>query len=152
MGRNEGKNLPRRKFLKYGVGSLGGVLGISYLGVIGRFLAPPVAGSEPITEVGKVSDFSPQTPKLVSYKGGGVEQGVYVINLEDEGWLALDFHCTHLQCAVNWLDATKSFVCPCHGGIYDIRGNVKGGPPPRSLHKRVIQIQRDSVMVGGRLD
>lgn len=152
MTENENKTLPRRKFLKYGLGSLGGVLGISYLGTIGRFLAPPVAGSDPLMQVGSTSDFAPQSPKLVAYKGGGVEQGVYVINMGDGSWLALDFHCTHLQCAVNWLDATKSFACPCHGGIYDIRGNVKGGPPPRSLHKRVIQIQGDSVMIGGRLD
>ncbi|MHB1654239.1 MAG: QcrA and Rieske domain-containing protein [Desulfitobacteriaceae bacterium] len=144
--------LPRRRFLKAGIGAIGGIFGISYMGLIGRYLSPPAIGAEPLVEVGKVADFpSGAAPKLVAYKHGGVEEGVYVENLEDEGWVALDFHCTHLQCAVNWFDATKSFICPCHGGMYDIKGNVKGGPPPRALYRRVIQIQGDSVMLGGRL-
>ena len=147
----EEKEISRRRFLKTGVGSIGGVMGIAYLGLIGDYFNPPPLGSEPLAQVGKVDDFTPGTPKLVAYTSGGIEQGVYVLNLGAEGWLALDFHCTHLQCAVNWLDATKSFACPCHGGMYDIKGNVIGGPPPRPLEHRVIQIQGNSVMVGGRL-
>lgn len=137
--------------MKAGIGAFGGILSVGYIGLIGKYLAPPVAGSEPLVNVGKVSDFNLNVPKLISYQNGGIEQGVYVINTGDEGWLALDFHCTHLQCAVNWLDATQTFVCPCHGGIYDLKGNVKGGPPPKPLQRRVIQIQGDAVMVGGRV-
>lgn len=145
------KNLPRRRFLKVGIGSISGILGIAYLGVIGRYLAPPAIGSDPLLEVGKASDFAPDTPTLVAYTYAGIEQGVYVINSSGEGWIALDFHCTHLQCAVNWIEATKNFACPCHGGVYDIKGRVLGGPPPRPLYHRAIKIQGDSVMVGGRL-
>lgn len=144
-------NLSRRRFFKLGVGTLSGLIGISYIGLIGKFLVPPPAGTEPLAEVGKIYNFSEGTPKLVSYKNGGVEQGVYVVNLGNTNWLALDFHCTHLQCAVNWFDPLKSFVCPCHGGVYDIQGHVKSGPPPRSLSRRIIQIQGDSVLVGGSL-
>ena len=151
MEHQEGEGIPRRRFLKAGVGSIGGIMGVAYLSFIGDFFNPPPVGSEPLAEVGKVDDFSPGSAKLVPYASGGVEQGVYVVNLGDEGWLALDFHCTHLQCAVNWLDATKAFACPCHGGMYDIKGNVLGGPPPRPLERRIIQIQGNSVMVGGRL-
>lgn len=147
----EEKDLPRRRFLSLSVGSIGGIIGLGYLGVLGDFIKPPAAGAEPLAEVGKVGDFQVGSPKLVSYKHGGVEQGVFVINKGDQGWLALDFHCTHLGCAVNWLEATKSFLCPCHGGQYDINGTVKGGPPPHALHQRLIQVQGDSVMVGGRI-
>ena len=151
MEKHDDKGMPRRRFLQVSVGSIGGLMGIGYLGLVGDYLNPPPLGSEPIKEVGKVSDFQPKTPKLVSYQNGGVEQGVFVINLEDQGWLALDFHCTHLQCAVNWIQGANYFACPCHGGRYDITGKVLGGPPPRPLHRRVIQIQGDSVMVGGQL-
>lgn len=150
MEQQDDKGLPRRQFLQIGIGSIGGLMGIAYLGMIGDYFNPPALGSEPLKEVGKVADFQPRSPKLVSYQNGGVEQGVYVINLENEGWLALDFHCTHLQCAVNWIEGTNSFACPCHGGMYDIRGNVIGGPPPRPLERRVIKIQGNSVMLGGR--
>lgn len=141
--------LTRRRFLSVGVGTLGAVLGLGYLGLVGDFLNPPAANAQPLQAVGKVADFPEQTPTLVSYAGGGVEQGVYVINLGSEGWMAIDFHCTHLQCAVNWVDASGKFMCPCHGSVFDIKGNVVSGPAPRPLHRRVIQVQGDTVMVGG---
>jgi len=133
------------------VGSIGAVIGLSYVGVIGDFLNPPPANAEPLQEVGKVSDFTEGTPKLVTYTGNGSEEGLYVMNLGQEGWIALDFHCTHLQCAVNWVESTKQYMCPCHGGVYDMKGNVLSGPPPQPLHRRLIQVQGDSVQVGGRL-
>lgn len=126
-------------------------MGLGYLGLASDFLNPPAANAAPLQEVGKVSDFPEQTPTLVSYKGAGVEEGVYVVNLGSEGWLALDFHCTHLQCGVNWVDAANKFMCPCHGGVYDIKGNVLSGPPPQALHRRKILVEGDSVQVGGVL-
>jgi len=31
-------------------------------------------------------------------------------------------------------------VCPCHGGAYDSRGLVTGGPPPRPLDRVDIKV------------
>ncbi len=151
MSEGKNNNLPRRRFLKLGVGVVGGALGLGYLGLAGDFLIPPSDLSKPLQEVGKIGDFSVGSPTLVAYQGSGGSEGVYVTNLGDNGWLALDFHCTHLQCPVNWYDATKQYICPCHGGTYDINGNVLGGPPPHPLPRRIIKIQGDSVLVGGRL-
>ena len=151
MDTNEGNGLPRRRLLKWGVGSVSAVIGLSYVGIIGDFLNPPAANAEPLQEVGKVNEFTEGTPKLVTYKGNGIEEGLYVMNMGKEGWIALDFHCTHLQCAVNWVESTQQYICPCHGGVYDIKGNVLSGPPPKSLPRRLVQVQGDSVQVGGRL-
>jgi menaquinol-cytochrome c reductase iron-sulfur subunit len=41
----------------------------------------------------------------------------------------------HLGCPVRWTPAAKRFICPCHGGVYDIRGMVTGGPPVRPLDR-----------------
>lgn len=145
-------SLSRRRFLKIGIGTAGAILGLSYAGLLGDFLAPPAAAAEgKLQEVGKVRDFPENTPTLASYKGSGVEEGVYVINLGSEGFIALDFHCTHLECAVNWVQASKQFICPCHGGVYDIKGTVLSGPPPKSLNRRVVKVDGDSVQIGGRL-
>lgn len=141
----------RRRFLTLGVGSVGAVITLGYIGVGGIFLDPPAASAETLQEVGQVSEFKERVPKLIAYKGSGVEEGVYVVNMGEEGWVALDFHCTHLQCAVNWVEATKQFMCPCHGGVYDLKGNVVSGPPPKALPRRVISVQGDSVKVGGML-
>lgn len=130
---------------------MSGLLAVGYVGLIGRFLTPPPTGTEPLVKVGSVHDFILGMPKLASYNYGGIEQGVYVTNLGLDGWLALDFHCQHLQCAVNWSMSATAYVCPCHGGVYNIHGYVKSGPPPRPLTRRTIKIQGDSVLVGGRL-
>lgn len=151
MSEQEGKGISRRQFLQLGVGSVGTVLGVSYLGLAGAFLNPQSASAQDLKEIGKVGDFPEGKPKLVAYDNGGVKEGVYVINFGAEGWLALDFHCTHLQCAVNWVEATKQFMCPCHGGVYDIKGNVVSGPPPKSLPMRVIKVKGDTVSIGGRM-
>jgi menaquinol-cytochrome c reductase iron-sulfur subunit len=41
--------------------------------------------------------------------------------------------CPHMGCRSNWHPELKKFVCPCHGSIFSITGEVEGGPSPRSL-------------------
>jgi quinol---cytochrome c reductase iron-sulfur subunit, bacillus type len=50
-------------------------------------------------------------------------------------WIALSTECTHLGCGVSWDPAKEQFICYCHNGIFDARGNVVGGPPPRPLDR-----------------
>ena len=54
--------------------------------------------------------------------------------------------CAHLGCPVRWLvnaDGHGEFLCPCHGGIYDINGGWVGGPPPRGMY-RYTQVKVES--------
>ncbi len=143
--------MSRRRFLTLGVGAAGTAIALGYIGTAGMFLEPAAADAETLKEVGKVSDFEEGVPKLITYHGDSVEEGIYVINMGKEGWLALDFHCTHLQCAVNYVDSAKKFMCPCHGGVFDLKGNVISGPLPKPLQRRVIKVQGNSVRVGGML-
>ena len=43
--------------------------------------------------------------------------------------------CAHLGCPVRWFPDQKLFLCPCHGGLYDINGGWVGGPPPRGMYR-----------------
>ncbi|MGB3632658.1 MAG: Rieske 2Fe-2S domain-containing protein [Rubrobacteraceae bacterium] len=45
--------------------------------------------------------------------------------------------CAHLGCPVRWLvvGGEGEFLCPCHGGIYDINGDYVAGPPPRGMYR-----------------
>ena len=54
--------------------------------------------------------------------------------------LAIWNRCAHLGCPVAYSPGTKGYVCPCHGGAYDSRGIVIGGPPPRPLDRVDIKI------------
>ena len=55
--------------------------------------------------------------------------------------------CAHLGCPVRWLvntDGEGEFLCPCHGGIYDINGGWVGGPPPRGMyHYTKVKVEED---------
>ena len=50
-------------------------------------------------------------------------------------YIALSSRCAHLGCPVRYVEAAQRFVCPCHGGVYNFRGEVAGGPPVRPLDR-----------------
>jgi Rieske Fe-S protein len=45
--------------------------------------------------------------------------------------------CAHLGCPVRWMSDKQLYLCPCHGGLYDINGGWVGGPPPRGMYRYV---------------
>jgi Rieske Fe-S protein len=45
--------------------------------------------------------------------------------------------CAHLGCPVRWFPDEQLFLCPCHGGLYDINGGWVGGPPPRGMYRYI---------------
>ncbi|CAN5871001.1 hypothetical protein BH18ACT11_BH18ACT11_00180 [soil metagenome] len=54
--------------------------------------------------------------------------------------------CAHLGCPVRWFPDRHQFLCPCHGGIYDINGRVVGGPPPKNLWSYVFEVREDGAI------
>ena len=57
--------------------------------------------------------------------------------------------CAHLGCPVRWLavQGHGEFLCPCHGGIYDINGGWVGGPPPRGMYRYTqVKIEEDGTV------
>ena len=49
------------------------------------------------------------------------------------GLKAISTTCTHLGCTVYWQPENDRFYCPCHDAVFDLRGAVVTGPPPRPL-------------------
>ena len=117
-------------------------------------------------DIGALHDFSPDTyrPKTFQIVSGIGEAGystVYVrlYNKEIDGpvkdqydtVVAISTRCMHLGCAVRFVEAAERFVCPCHGGVYDFKGSVIGGPPVRPLDRFYTQITPDNrVQIGPR--
>lgn len=64
--------------------------------------------------------------------------------------VAISSRCVHVGCPVRYVAASESFVCPCHGGVYNFRGIRTGGPPPRPLDRFYTLIRADRVLVGPR--
>lgn len=53
--------------------------------------------------------------------------------------------CAHLGCPVRWItkEGQGEFLCPCHGGIYNINGEYVGGPPPRGMYSYTHEVRED---------
>ncbi len=56
--------------------------------------------------------------------------------------------CTHLGCLVNYNKEKHEFICPCHGGRYDLTGKNIAGPPPAPLTRYPIRVQDGKLFVG----
>jgi len=56
--------------------------------------------------------------------------------------------CAHLGCPVRWLvrEGEGLFLCPCHGGLYDINGGYIGGPPPRGLYNFTFEVRENGML------
>jgi cytochrome b6-f complex iron-sulfur subunit len=128
-------NQPARKGVsrREALGALWGASMVALLGQAGaalyQFVKPRVTpgsfGGKVVA--GQANEFKPNTVHLV-------QQGhFYIACLADGGVLALWQRCTHLGCTVPWRKDEGQFHCPCHSSLYNIEGEVIGGPAPRPL-------------------
>jgi glycine/D-amino acid oxidase-like deaminating enzyme/nitrite reductase/ring-hydroxylating ferredoxin subunit len=69
------------------------------------------------------------TGAIVEYQGEKL-----AVYKDAEGKLSLlSPTCTHMGCLVAFNSAEKSWDCPCHGGRYNLQGEVLCGPPRKNL-------------------
>ena len=93
---------------------------VAYHFVVDRFKAEDI---ETFRELGK------DEGKVVEYEGQKL-----AVYKDNEGIItALNPTCTHAGCIVTFNNEEKSWDCPCHGGRFDINGNVLCGPPRENL-------------------
>ncbi|UDY24984.1 FAD-dependent oxidoreductase [Nocardioides sp. Kera G14] len=79
--------------------------------------------------VGSVDDIAPGQGAVV--RVDGERCAVY---RDDAGQChAVSATCTHLGCLVNFDDAERSWVCPCHGSRFATDGSVLHGPATKPL-------------------
>src|SRR5262245_19191004 len=72
---------------------------------------------------------------------------VYLVRTGEQEVRALQSTCTHLGCRTSYDRKSKRILCPCHGGMFDVQGNVVGGPPPAPLPSLTTRIAEGNVMV-----
>lgn len=79
---------------------------------------------------------------------GFLAQNSAWLRRESEGLLiAFSVNCTHLGCPVRWEKSAELFLCPCHGGVYSVDGNVVAGPPPRALVRYPVRVENGYVEI-----
>jgi menaquinol-cytochrome c reductase iron-sulfur subunit len=168
-GAFEGETVTRRRLMVLWANGVGGVAAAAFtLPALGFALAP-IFKREPTTwqAIGTPRDFTEAdyVTKIITITPGIGEAGntvAYVrarnpsIDTEPEDqynhWVALSDRCMHLGCPVRYVQAAQRFICPCHGGVYDFRGMVAGGPPVRPLDRFFTRLntQTNLVEIGPR--
>lgn len=74
-----------------------------------------------------------------------IRSGVYVWRVSDTQMIVFSRSCTDLGCPVTFDRGSQCFLCPCHGGIFDKRGERMAGPPDRPLYRYETRI-KDGVL------
>jgi Rieske Fe-S protein len=175
-GAFEGETVTRRRFMVGTVNGAGAVAaGAFTLPALGFALGPVFQGHSPHWEdVGSVHDFSTDAqalastndtyvPKIITTTPGIGEAGKTTVYMRKRNpaidtepadrynqYIAVSTRCMHVGCPVRFTAASQSFVCPCHGGVYNFRGIRTGGPPVRPLDRFYTRVVGDRVQVGPR--
>jgi cytochrome b6-f complex iron-sulfur subunit len=143
----------RRTFIKRALYGLFALLGIGSLLAGLRVLAPVGRKDKelawfPLATEDEVPRSGVKKAELV-YAVAGKERKARVFIVSSPDKLAvLSAVCSHLGCLVNYRKETREFICPCHGGKYDIAGKNIAGPPPMPLTAYPVEVRDGMVMVG----
>lgn len=127
----EGQPLPRRRFLDYLIGGSFAMTALAFGGGVLSYMWPgrkAQGGSNAPIEVAEEKDLPVGHGKVVQYR----DSSAIVIHTR-EGLVAFSAVCTHLGCIVKWNAGKQEIECPCHGAVFDTKGNVVSGPPPKPL-------------------
>lgn len=142
---DKGVSPERRRAVKtlLGVGFSASAASFLYPAI--RFVMPPVVAESTASEViaGKVEDYTPNTGRIFKF---GNSPGLLIFTQEGE-WEAFSAVCTHLNCTVQYEQDSHTIFCACHGGRFDLNGQVIGGPPPRPLEEYTVNVRGEDVVV-----
>ena len=129
----------RRDFLNILLGGAGALaaLELSFVGL--RYFSPRVAEGEfgSVFNLGSPDQYPPGS--VTPFENGRF----YLVRLEDNGFVALYYRCSHLGCTVPYEPATGKFICPCHGSEFSTDGEVLNEPAPRPLDLFALSINKD---------
>lgn len=146
----------RRRFLSLG---LWGILGLMAGGAIWAFSEPVLSRlglrkKLVYIKVLELDEMPEAGVKKVEVSLAGAERPdtrIFLKRTPDGGITAISAICTHLGCLVGFNRLKSQFICPCHGGVYDMEGNVLSGPPPKPLNRLPVKVEDGSIMVGFRV-
>jgi Rieske Fe-S protein len=166
-GAFEGETITRRRFMTGTTHAAGAIAAASFALPALGFAIGPIFKTMPHSweSVGPPDMFPDNnyTPTVITLTPGIGEAGkatVYVrarnsaIDTDkadrNTPFIAITSRCAHLGCPVRWVDAAERFICPCHGGVYDLLGRPVGGPPVRPLDRFYTRVRDGLVQIGPR--
>jgi cytochrome b6-f complex iron-sulfur subunit len=143
------EGLPRRAFVRLGVG----VIGAGYAAAIGypvyAYLSTPAQRAAEASAVTQTTlDGADKLPagSAMMFKFG--VKPALLIHHKDGSWVALSAVCTHLGCTVQFEPDKDRIFCACHGSVYDAKTGANiSGPPPKPLTAYKVEAQDGRIVV-----
>jgi menaquinol-cytochrome c reductase iron-sulfur subunit len=168
-GAFEGETITRRRLMEGTVFITGGIATMAFALPSLGFALGPIFEDTTATrwqDVGPEDDFNeetyvPRVINLVPEIGDPGKTTIYVRRFnpqrdkrvkgqDPQPYVAISTRCAHLGCPVRYIQASRKFVCPCHGGVYGFAGQVEGGPPVRPLDRFYTRVRGGQVQIGDR--
>jgi cytochrome b6-f complex iron-sulfur subunit len=143
----------RREFIKKALYSLLVLFGLGFLVPAVKLVAPVSSRDKdlaffPLVAEADIPRIGVKKAELAFTVLGKERKARVFIVSSIEGPVVFSAVCSHLGCLVSYHKEKKEFVCPCHGGRYDITGRNISGPPPAPLSRLPLKIQDDTLFVG----
>jgi Rieske Fe-S protein len=154
--RSESSDGSRRSFLVRIIQGVHATMGATLAYIVGSaVLAPSLTRREPMwltaADLSGLADGEPQAVTLrVARQDGAteaVDRRVVFLVRSGDTVKALDSTCTHLGCRTRVNPDARQIECPCHGGVYDLEGQVLSGPPPRALNQLPTRVDGSRILV-----
>lgn len=162
MERSKKVENSRRKFLKIASYAIGGTLAAGVATpIVGLAVHPwleeTVYGTEDFINIGKLDDFPIGVPKKTTITSSKIDAwnifeglvmgSVWVVRREDNTLNVFSTNCPHLGCGIDWGADVNQFLCPCHGGVFDVNGRKISGPSPRDLYAFETKVEDNNILV-----
>lgn len=94
--------------------------------------------------VATVERFLPGSARTLRVHG----ESVIVIHDQPGHFYAVSAYCTYLQpCQLSWSEDRRQLLCPCHGGVFDVQGNVVDGPTNLPLRRFTVTVGGNTIFV-----
>jgi menaquinol-cytochrome c reductase iron-sulfur subunit len=166
-GAYEGETITRRPFMTGSAHAAGAVAAMSFtLPALGFAFGPIFKAKPHAWETVGPTDMFPDNnyiPVVITLTPGIGEAGKGLVYVRQKNpaidtdpydkntpYIAITSRCAHLGCPVRWVPAAERFICPCHGGVYDLLGRRVAGPPPRPLDRFYTRVVDGMVQIGSR--
>jgi thiosulfate dehydrogenase [quinone] large subunit len=135
---------------------LGGIAGFVGLAAVGAAALARGSRSSPAA-ADPPGDPAPHGPTIIAASDvpvGGAKPAkdpktgddIYVLQLQDGAFTALDSRCPHQGCTVSFVSKSAGFACPCHGSRFAASGALRQGPATRGLTKVPVAKSGDDIV------
>lgn len=149
--------MKRRRFLIWTTYSLPALIATVFASSIATYLfGKPKLLTSAWADAGDLTELAEKVPHEVSFQHRVID-GWKLRTDKSVAWVVIDERksvtafsplCTHLGCAYHWQTERQAFECPCHGSVFDLKGNVVAGPASRPLDRYSVRIEGSRLWLG----